>query len=322
MQVCYDKGLYLPEIDLWLDARGRKGLCLVSHGHVDHVARHRRVLSTRATSAILNQRAGTTPATTLEYGVPMEGPGYRLTLYPAGHCLGSAQALVEMEDTGERLLYTGDFKLKPNATTEPAPIVPCDVLVTEATFGHPRYVFPPQEEVLDRLCSFVDNTMAGGAVPVVQAYVLGKSQEALELLLQRGYEVCIEPSIYAMVRMYERHGVCFSGDYTCYDGSPLDGKVLVAPTGRRNATVQSIDRKRLAYLSGWAMDPSVRYRFGVDLALPFSDHADFADLVRYVEEAKPKNVYTLHGFPDLAQHLRGLGYDATHLLPHQMGFGM
>ena len=30
-------------------------------------------------------------------------------------------------------------------------MMPCDVLVLESTFGHPRYVFPPKEEVLARV---------------------------------------------------------------------------------------------------------------------------------------------------------------------------
>jgi Cft2 family RNA processing exonuclease len=51
----------------------------------------------------------------------------------------------------------------------------------------------------------------------------------------------------------------------------------------------------------------------VDAAIPLSDHADFQELLSLVRRASPKKVYTVHGFPEFAAHLRLLGYDAVHL---------
>jgi Cft2 family RNA processing exonuclease len=66
-------------------------------------------------------------------------------------------------------------------------------------------------------------------------------------------------------------------------------------------------------LTGWAVDPSARYRYGVHEMIALSDHADFPELVEYVERARPKVVYTLHGGPGFAHHLRDQGIEAHHL---------
>jgi Cft2 family RNA processing exonuclease len=107
MEVTYDRGLYLPYHDLWMDATKVKDFAVISHGHADHTARHRRVLTTPGTARILRQRDRVNNIIELPYDTPWEGDGFRLTLYPAGHCLGSAQLMLELEDTGETMVYTG-----------------------------------------------------------------------------------------------------------------------------------------------------------------------------------------------------------------------
>jgi Cft2 family RNA processing exonuclease len=66
-------------------------------------------------------------------------------------------------------------------------------------------------------------------------------------------------------------------------------------------------------LTGWATNGRGVWGRQADASLPYSDHADFQELVDYVRQAQPKRVYTINGFPDLAAHLRGLGYAALHL---------
>src|SRR5262249_37769003 len=112
MTVRFMHGVYLPEIDLWLDPQHARPLAFVSHAHADHVQRPDPVLGTAAPAAMMRARAGGAGRArfrVLEYRRPYELADCRLTLYPAGHVLGSAQALVEWQ--GCRLLYSGDFKL-------------------------------------------------------------------------------------------------------------------------------------------------------------------------------------------------------------------
>ena len=71
---------------------------------------------------------------------------------------------------------------------------------------------------------------------------------------------------------------------------------------------------RTAVITGWALDSSAKYRYGCDAAFPLSDHADYADLLCFVDLVKPNRVLTLHGFAaDFASTLRERGYDALAL---------
>lgn len=316
LRVEYREGLYLPELDLWFDADGPRDRCVISHAHWDHIAEHRAIICTPETARLFQHRSHAAQIETLNYGARRDYGHYALTLYPAGHCLGSAQALVE--SGGERLVYTGDFKLRPNVVAEPAVIVPCDTLVMESTFGDPLYRFPPDVAIVDRLYAAVDRALSDNRVPVVLAYALGKGQEALELLLRRGYHVTLHGSVWKVTEIYRALGVRFSGTYEKYDRERLRGRVLIAPPAcRRQAMITNIARRYVIMLTGWALNKSAPYMYrGVDLILPLSDHADFEDLVRAARQSGAARIITLRGAPNLAAHLRELGLNAEHLAPH------
>ena len=76
-------------------------------------------------------------------------------------------------------------------------------------------------------------------------------------------------------------------------------------------------RLRTAAVSGWALSSSFKYQMGVDEAFPFSDHADFEELIAFVKGCDPEVVYTHHGSADtLAEEIkRRLGIEARSLLP-------
>ena len=316
LRVEYREGLYLPDLDLWLDADGPRDSCVISHAHSDHIAEHRSIVSTPETARIFRHRRGEAEVVTQAYGERRDYGRYALTFVPAGHCLGSAMILVEAG--GERLLYTGDFKLRPNVAAETAQVVPCDTLVMESTFGDPLYRFPPDVVTCERLYAAVDRALSDDRVPVVLAYALGKGQEALELLLRRGYRVTLHGSVWNVSEIYRELGVEFSGLYERYDREHLRGRVLVAPPGcRRQPMVLNIERRYVVMLTGWAMSKSAPYMYrGVDLVLPLSDHADFDDLVRLARETGARRIITMHGAPKFAAHLRDLGLNAEHLAHH------
>jgi Cft2 family RNA processing exonuclease len=227
--------------------------------------------------------------------------------------LGSAQALVE---TGEgRLLYSGDFKLRPGRAAEPIEVPQADLVVMETTFGRPGYVFPPTEQVMGDVGDFCRRALAEGAVPILFAYALGKGPELLAQLEGCGWELVLHPSLFEVVKICETLGVTFPPHRRWVEGASLDGCVLIAPPGAaRGSALASLPRRRTAYVSGWAADRSARYRYGVDACFPLSDHADYPDLLEYVRRTGARRVYTLHGFAEeFAQDLRLLGYDAQSL---------
>ena len=155
-------------------------------------------------------------------------------------------------------------------------------------------------------------------MPVVLAYALGKSQEALELLLRRSYRVTLHGSVWNVSEIYRECGVKFAGPYERYDRERLRGRVLIAPPGcRRQPMIQNIPRRYLVMLTGWAVSRSAPFMYrGVDLVLPLSDHADFDDLVRLARESGAKRIITMHGAKKFAAILRELGLNAEHLAQH------
>ena len=321
MDVIFDRGIFLPQLDLWLDALRKQDTSVVSHAHSDHIARHRRPILTPGTRRLLGDYLSRSEPVELEYGEPLETAEYTITLHPAGHCLGSAQTLVTVRATGERVLYTGDLRTQPSPINEPAETVCCDTLVIETTYGRPDYVFPPQEEAVATAMRVTAQWLEQDAIPVVLGWRLGKAQEALHHLLTAGFSVACEEGVYDIATRYQSAGVVFPGAFRPFGDEIRDGEVLLFPPGRksRERIGQHLPPRRAARyleLTGWAAGTGVkpwgRGRPG-DSSIPYSDHADFNDLMAYVKAANPKHVYTVFGFPDLAAHLRRNGYSAAHL---------
>lgn len=312
LKVVYNRGLYLPEIDLWMDAKAPRARAVISHAHADHIHRHDSIIATPATSKLFEHRMGQVRSLLLDFHETRDFNDYKLTFYPAGHCLGSAQTLIEYN--GERLLYTGDFKLRTGLSCEAPEIVPCDILIMDTTFGRPHYLFPNDEEVREQLCKEIARAFMNAMQPIVFAYSLGKGQEALQILLRGGYSVALHESVMKIVDIYREMGIEFKGDYRPLDPSDTDGLVVMLPPGsRRGEIMRAFRRPYTIYLSGWGMDRRARYRYQTQAVLPLSDHAGFDDLERYVIDSGAKKVYTLYGDEYFASHLRQMGFSAEHL---------
>lgn len=315
-------GLHVPAAGLWLDAAYAPGPVFVSHAHGDHLSGASHVVCTPETAAIARLR-GRLPACVREvpFGVGVPCGEATLVLSSAGHTLGSAMAtLATAEGT---VCYTGDFKRRPHPFA-PAVVVPrCDVLVTECTFGDPRYRFPPDEALLGRLFEWGRTTLAAGGTPVVCAYAFGKAQEILWHLTGAGFEVQVHGSIAALCRAHEAlgHGFPGPGTWTPYRRGATAGCVLLTtPESRQQPMVTALPGRRTCVLTGWALHPSAPYRYrDADLLLPFSDHADYDALLATVRESGAHTVLTIHGEAGFADRLRDLGFDATHLGDHPQG---
>jgi ATP-dependent DNA ligase I len=310
IEVRYERGVYLTQQDLWLDPWDAKRLAFVSHAHSDHIAPHQEVIVSERTARLMQVRL---PGSRIEHPLPFgERRSVRmvdLMLIPAGHIFGSAQCLVFAGE--ETLLYTGDFKLRAGRSAEQAEWHHADTLVMETTFGVPRYRFPPTKEVIDHMVAFCSETTDAGEVPVLLGYSLGKAQEILCALEGAGLTPMLHGSVYQMTRIYEQFGQSFC-KYVRYNQNALAGKVLICPpSANRSPMLEKIPRKRVALISGWAVDPHAVYRYQVDAAFPLSDHADYDDLLRYVELVQPRRVLTLHGFAAaFASDLRARGVEA------------
>ena len=310
IEVRYERGVHLPKQDLWLDPWDAKRFAFISHAHSDHIAPHQEIIISEPTARLLQSRL---PGRRTEHVLPFGGErtvrGIGVTLLPAGHIFGSAQCFLSLGD--ETLLYTGDFKLRPGKSAEQAQWRHAETLIMETTFGLPRYRFPPTEQVIDQMISFCRETIDAGNVAVLLGYSLGKAQEILCSLDGAGLTPMLHGSVYRMTRIYEQFGQSFC-KYVRYNPNDVAGRVLICPpSANRSHMLEKIPHKRVAMMSGWAIDPNAVYRYQVDAAFPLSDHADYDDLIRYVELVQPRRVLTLHGFAAaFARDLRARGVEA------------
>ncbi len=305
----WDRGLFLTAAHLAVDVPRRQKLGFMSHAHADHIAAHELALCTPATAALYRHRRGDQRRTKeLPYRQPYQLGPLQLTTYPAGHCLGSAMLLAE--DDRRSLLFTGDFKLGPSATSDEAELPHADILVMESTFGKPRYQMPPRAEVIGEMIELVRRILADGRTPVIHAYALGKAQEVTKLLTDAGVPVQQHSMTFAVSEVYHQCGVDL-GQVTQYAGQPLPGHAVVTlPRGMKGFRLAGIDRPVSIALTGWAIDPSTKYRQKVDHALPLSDHADYAQLLETARRVGAETIYCTHGPSEFVGHLRAEGFNA------------
>ncbi len=311
-QVEFRAGVWLPQIEWWLDAHFPVARSFVSHAHSDHIAPHGEILCSAGTSRLMRARM---PGQRVEHVLPFGQTEQFtndsvVTLHPAGHIFGSAQCRIAHESHGS-LLYTGDFKLRPGRSAEACVTPRADVLIMETTFGRPHYVFPPTAQVLADIGAFCHSALEEGETPVLLGYSLGKSQELLCGLAEANLPVMLHPQPLRLTRIYESFGLSFP-PYREFSADEIAGHVVICPPQMNNsAFFRQIPRRRIAVVTGWAVDPGAIYRYQCDAAFPLSDHADFPDLLRFVDAVQPKRVLTLHGFAqEFAATLRERGIEA------------
>ncbi len=317
-----ESGLYLPEIDLWLDSTDPCSATWISHGHSDHARGcHGRVIGTSTTLRFYRMRlwlADQQPEPEklpLEFGESTEWNGALLTAFPASHILGAAQLLIEYR--GERIVYTGDIKLRRplcGDTTEP---VACDRLIVESTFGLPIYRLLDRETAIEQILHFARGCLDEGAIPAFIGYPLGRGQEIVHVLCQAGIPTAVHGAIAKFIPVYEESGYSFPG-WEPYDAKATAGKALVVVPTHGNVLEASGKNIRLAYVSGWAALDNARSRSGADQLIPYSDHADFDELLTLVNGSGAKHIDVVHGYTvPFAHILQTRGYSAA--APHRAG---
>ncbi len=306
-------GILVPRLKLALDSATPNYATLISHAHADHIpwdATH--AYASPETCDLLALRRPELATTPLPWREPTRIGDARVTLYPAGHVLGSALTLIEAA-SGETLLYTGDTKPRAGFTCPRAEYPRADALVVESTFALPIFRFPPLEEIAARAVAFARSTLDEGVTPVFTGYALGKSQEIAAILLRGGIGVVAHGAVWNVAQVYERNGLHFDR-MRPYAAGRLDGAALIVPGSFRDHPMITKRVHRLAYSSGWAMLSKSRIQHDADILLPISDHADHPGLLEIVNAVGAKRVFCNHGYSDVFAHLlRKRGFQASSL---------
>lgn len=293
-------GLKIPELGIGFDYRGSgEDHIFISHAHYDHMPgkSHRngaRIYATPNTAKLMSKRGFRGEVAVRDFFEPLDLSGARVTLYPAGHILGSAMVFIE-SDRGN-ILYTGDYRIPPSPATEGVqlPDNRVDYFITEATFSLPVYRWPSPGELAEQVRRFAADTLDEGYTPVFLAYSLGKAQEIMHLLAPLGHTVQIHGAGYKLCPVYREAGIEL-GTFEAYDRDTCEGKILVTPvSGLNNGFASNVSNKRIAYCSGWAARESTRTQLTVDELIPLSDHLDFFQLIGLCEKLSPKQVFITH----------------------------
>jgi DNA ligase-1 len=300
-------------MELWLDPWDAKPYAFVSHAHADHFARHERALCSERTAGLVKKRfhLAESRIQARPFQAPFVHEGYRMSLLPAGHIAGSAMLHVVRVKDRASLLYTGDFKTRRSRTSEPAVFVPADTLIMESTFGLPAYEFPSTMEVESAVLRFVNDSFNDGETPVLLGYSLGKAQEVLALMAEHGIPAVLHPAVAAMTAACRTIGVDVPEPLE-FDGHVPAGHVVIAPPNAvRSKMMRSLKAKRVAMLTGWALQPGAKFRYRVDEVIPLSDHADHPGLLECVQRVRPRRVLTVHGYAkEFAAELRARKIEA------------
>ena len=298
------EGIYVKPADAWIDPSQPKPRALVTHGHADHArGGHGSVWATPETLAIMDCRYGPQPGKAVAYGEPMRLGEVDVTFVPAGHVLGSAQ--IVLEHRGERIVVSGDYKRRADPTCAPFEPVPCDVFVTEATFGLPVFHHPPVAGEIDRLLQRLHDNP--DRCVLVGAYALGKAQRLIAELRARGHEapIYIHGALQRLCDLYAELGVGL-GELRPATGVPkeeLKGHIVLAPPGAlRDRWSRRLPDPITAMASGWMRIRQRARQQLVELPLIVSDHADWDELTRTITELAPREVWITHGREEALMH--------------------
>lgn len=327
-------GIFLQDFGLSLDnSHPEADVVFVSHAHADHLPRNRScaAICSAPTLAFMRKRGYKGEALVLEWDTPTSLASIRqhfglsssrikslseatITLFPAGHILGSAMIYVESKDGS--LLYTGDVKTPASPATEgvqwPDHV---DELIIEATFGLPIYKWKETHIIQQEMLTFAQETLDAGETPLFLGYNLGKAQEILHLLQPLKHRKMIHGGGYPFCEIYENAGYTL-GEVEPYDRATCEGAILVGPMSVLSSGFASnVQRLRIAHCSGWAALASRRAQNQLDRGFVLSDHLDFFALLEVCDQLKPRKIHITHSpTPDVVAHfLEERGHQAQFL---------
>jgi len=301
-------GLYCEPGGFFIDPWRPVDLALITHAHSDH-ARYgcNRYIATQQSQGVLQKRLGA--------GIQFQGAAYGekiklgktwVSFHPAGHVLGSAQIRVEWND--QVWVVSGDYKRCFDPSCLPFEIVPCDVFITEATFGLPIYHWQTGAETCQQVLNWWQSDLSRPSL--LFCYAFGKAQRILsELAKLTDRPAYLHGAVQVLTDLYREQGVPMLPTMPVSDvprSYQFAGDLVLAPpAAHRSPWMKRFSHPQTAFASGWMAVRGARRRRGYERGFVLSDHADWPGLVNTILQTQAKTVYVTHGQSEvLSRYLR------------------
>jgi putative mRNA 3-end processing factor len=293
-----NKGIYCKQGNFYIDPWHPVDFAVTTHGHADHVKwGNKNYLCHDLTKPILKQRYGLEDnVQTLPYGKEIDINGVKLSLYPAGHVIGSAQ--IRLEYKGEITVISGDYKTEFDGISTAFEPVKCHNFVSESTFGLPIYKWEPQNVIFENIKSWINDNQLKNKTSILVAYSLGKAQRLIKNLAGN-WPIYVHNSIANLNEAFAGAGVLLPETIRITPDIKKDelqqGIVIIPPALADGRWVKSLINPAIGICSGWMAVRAGRRWRSADAGFALSDHADWPGLLDAIKATETEKVFVTHG---------------------------
>lgn len=310
-----ERGLYCPQGQFYIDPWKPVEKAIITHAHSDHArAGSSSYLCHTHTLPLLQLRLGPGSYHGIEWNESVFINGVKVTLYPAGHIIGSSQ--VRLEYQGEVCVFSGDYKTENDGLSGAFEPVKCDVFITESTFGLPIYNWKPQEEIFRNIQNWILKNKNEGKTSVLMAYSLGKAQRLLPCIEATGLPIYLHGAVYNVHQTLLQAGHRLPDAQRVQPDAPKEqfkGSVVIAP-GSADGTpwMKRFTPYSVGICSGWMQVRGNIRRRNADAGFALSDHADWSGLLESIKATEAKKVFVTHGFQAaFSRYLNEIGIESA-----------
>jgi putative mRNA 3-end processing factor len=309
-----ERGICCPQggfyIDPWLPVDD----AVITHAHSDHARLgNKRYLAHHFSEQVLRYRLGDIQLQTVEYGQSVMKNGVEITLFPAGHVIGSAQVRVCYQD--EIWVVSGDYKVEDDGISTPFEPVRCHHFISECTFGMPIYKWKPQADTFSEINSWWRQNIENNLATVIVGYSLGKAQRILQNLDLSIGKVYTHGVIENTNEALRRNGIQLNPTERITPLTPKEearkGIIIAPPSAVGSPWMRRFGPYDFGYCSGWMSIRGAKKRRAADRGFVLSDHADWDGLISAIDATRCEKVYLTHGYTaSFARYLSEIGFDA------------
>jgi len=289
-----------------ISAKGARGSqsVFITHAHTDHSMAFpnsgTKIYSSKLTNDIYQALTSKIPRNVqfLDINKTEKVRGVDVKLLHAGHLLGASQTLFYFDE--KTIFYTGDISTD-KMITVPQATVPeddIDTLIIESTYGNPNIFFESRSTIKFSLLKWIMDNLQKKRVPVINIGYSGPAQEVMAFLSEMlSVDIYCNAGVSKINEIYKREGVSIDWyDYDQLGEEPFrpENSIVLLPRSAKK-TPSFLEGNRLA--RGIVTGQAARFAYSnFQQSFPFSMHANFRELLEFVERVNPKTVYTIYGY--------------------------